>query len=366
MNGLALWRTLRRHYDWPLLLVTMAIAGLGLLNLYSATHGAPQRGMFQQQIIWMLAGFGLFLIFSIMDYRFWLRLAWIALAIGLIAIVGVHFFGVVVKGSRRWLGYGSVRLQPSEFIKIAVILALARFAHDAASSKLSGLGIGARAAAFFVTVCLIAWQPDLGTAGLVALICVSVALLVMRTLWPIFVAGAVGGLALIPLWRFLYPYQKRRILTFFDPSSDPSGAGWHAQQSIFAVGSGRIGGKGYLHGTQNQLKFLPEHWTDFPFSVWAEEWGFLGSVALLGLYLFLILWTINIASQARDRFGATICIGVAAMLFWHVLVNIFMVTGLAPVVGVTLPLISYGGSSVLTVFIGLGLVASVSIRRYAH
>ena len=127
-----------------------------------------------------------------------------------------------------------------------------------------------------------------------------------------------------------------------------------------------MGGKGYLHGTQNQLNFLPEHWSDFPFSVWAEEWGFAGSVALLGLYLFLILWIVNVASQARDRFGATICVGVAAMLFWHVFVNIAMVTGLAPVVGVTLPLISHGGSSLLTFFIGLGLVASVSMRRWSH
>jgi rod shape determining protein RodA len=365
VNGLALWRTLRRHFDWPLLLVTFAIAGIGVVNMFSATHGA-QRNMFQQQIVWILAGFGLFLVFSVIDYRFWLRLAWIALFIGLLAVVGVHFFGVVVKGSRRWLGYGAVRLQPSEFIKIAVILALARFAHDAATNKLSGLGIVTRMGAFVTTVCLIAWQPDLGTAGLVALVCVSVALLVMRQLWPILVAGAVAILAIIPLWQFLYPYQKRRILTFLDPSKDPSGAGWHAQQSICAVGSGRIAGKGYLHGTQNNLKFLPEHWTDFPFSVWAEEWGFLGSICLLGLYLFLIIWIVNIASQARDRFGATICIGVAAMLFWHVLVNIGMATGLAPVVGVTLPLVSYGGSSVLTIFIGLGLVASVSIRRYAH
>jgi rod shape determining protein RodA len=168
------------------------------------------------------------------------------------------------------------------------------------------------------------------------------------------------------LWAYLHDYQKQRIWTFLDPSRDPSGAGWHARQSIFAVGSGRLSGKGFMDGTQNQLNFLPEQTTDFPFSVFAEEWGFVGSLVLLSLYVFLILWIINVASQARDRFGATLCLGVGAMLFWQVVVNIGMVTGLAPVVGVTLPLVSYGGSSVITVFLGLGLVASVSIRRYSH
>src|SRR5262249_37272096 len=253
------------------------------------------------------------------------------------------------------------------FVKIGVILALARFVHDREGDDLKLLGLATRFCAFVLTILMIAWQPDLGTEMLVALICLSVMLLAARRIWPI-VVGLVAAAAAVPfLWNYaLKDYQKKRILTFMDPSTDPSGAGWHARQSIFAIGSGRLGGKGYLHGTQNQLNFLPEHWTDFPFSVWAEEWGFAGSIVLLGLYLFLILWIVNIASQARDRFGATICVGVAALIFWHVLVNIAMVTGLAPVVGVTLPLVSHGGSSVLTMFIGLGLVQSVSTRRYQH
>jgi rod shape determining protein RodA len=367
MTGLALWRRLRSHVDWPLLLTTLCIAVIGLVNLYSATRAAPVGGMFESQVRMMAIGLVLFLLSTVLDYRWWLRFAWILLALGVIAVVGVHFVGNVVKGSRRWLGLGPIVIQPSEFIKLAVILALARYVHDRDSEEVPLLGLATRFAAFIVAVLMIAWQPDLGTAVLVALICVSVMLLTARRIWPIVAAMGVGAAAVPFLWSYaLHAYQRRRIMTFLDPSTDPSGAGWHARQSIFAIGSGRLAGKGFLHGTQNQLNFLPEHWSDFPFSVWAEEWGFLGSILLLGLYLFLILWIVNVASQARDRFGATLCLGVAAMFFWHVVVNIGMVTGLAPVVGVTLPLISHGGSSVLTLLIGLGLVASVSIRRYSY
>jgi rod shape determining protein RodA len=367
MNGLVLWRRLRSRIDWPLCVTVLAIATIGLVNLYSATRAAPVRGMFEGQTRIMIIGLLLFAAASIVDYRVWLRFAWGLLLIGTVAVVGVHFAGYVVKGSRRWINLGVISLQPSEFIKIAVILALARFVHDRDNDEVPFSGLALRASSFVLAVLMIAWQPDLGTASLVVLICLSVALLAARRLWPIFVGFGAVAAAFPFLWTYgLHAYQRRRILSFLDPTTDPSGAGWHSRQSIFAIGSGRIGGKGYLQGTQNQLNFLPEHWSDFPFSVWAEEWGFAGSLTLLGMYLFLILWIVNVATQARDRFGATLCLGVAAMVFWHVVVNIAMVTGLAPVVGVTLPLVSHGGSSVLTMMIGLGLVGSVSVRRYTH
>jgi rod shape determining protein RodA len=361
------WRRLTRFVDWPNLLLALAIATVGLVNLYSATRHVPQRDLFSQQVVWMLVGLVGFVLASIIDYRFWIRMAWIILGIGVAGVIAVHFGGVVVNGSRRWLDFGFLRIQPSEFVKLAVILALARFVHDrGGGEQLDWTAVGTRAAAIAVAIAFIAWQPDLGTATLVALMALSVAFMSARILWPL-LAGLAAGAAAIPLlWAYLHDYQKQRILTFLDPSRDPSGAGWHARQSIFAVGSGRLSGKGFMAGTQNQLNFLPEQWTDFPFSVFAEEWGFAGSVLLLTLYVFLILWIINVATQCRDRFGATLCLGVGAMLFWQVIVNIAMVTGLAPVVGVTLPLVSYGGSSVVTVFLGLGLVASVSIRRYMH
>jgi rod shape determining protein RodA len=213
---------------------------------------------------------------------------------------------------------------------------------------------------------MIAFQPDLGTAILLGLVVGSVCLLLVVKLWP-FAAGVGTAVAVLPLlWDHMRGYQKDRVLAFIDPAADPTGAGWHTQQSIVAVGSGRISGKGFLDATQNHFDYLPEHWTDFPFSVWAEEWGFIGSIALLAVFLFLILWTVNVALQSRDRFGTALCLGVAALLFWHVAVNIAMVVGLAPVVGVTLPFISYGGSSTITFFIGLGLVSSVSQRRTGY
>jgi len=199
---------------------------------------------------------------------------------------------------------------------------------------------------------------------LIFLLFLSVMLLIKLKLRSIITLVLTASLLLPLTWSYLLKdYQKQRIFTFLNPSSDPSGAGWHLRQSLFAIGSGQLLGKGYMKGTQNQLHFLPERWTDFPFAVWAEEWGFLGSAFLIGIYLFVILYTVHIASQARDRFGAVLCVGVASLFFWHTVINIGMVTGLMPVVGVTLPLMSYGGSSVITMLAAAGLVMNVSIRR---
>jgi len=213
-------------------------------------------------------------------------------------------------------------------------------------------------------VLLILRQPDLGTAMLIFLLFLSVMMLIKLKLRSVITLLLTTVLALPLTWSYLLKdYQKQRIFTFLSPGTDPSGAGWHLRQSLFATGSGQLIGKGYMKGTQNQLHFLPERWTDFPFAVWAEEWGFLGSAALIGIYFFVILWSVRLAGQARDRFGAVMCVGVAALYFWHTVINIGMVTGLMPVVGVTLPLMSYGGSSVLTMMMAAGLVMNVSIRK---
>jgi rod shape determining protein RodA len=192
---------------------------------------------------------------------------------------------------------------------------------------------------FFLPVVLIAMQPDLGTAVLLTLIVLTVGFLSMPSVWPMVYTTAAGLLAIPVLWEKLHEYQKNRILAFVDCNVAPTKLCWHTQQSVYAVGSGKIWGKGFLGGTQNQFNFVPEHWTDFPFSVWAEEWGFVGSVFLLAIFGFLLLWCINVALSARDRIGAIVCLGVAAMTFWHVIVNVAMVLGIAPVVGVTLPFI---------------------------
>jgi len=244
-----------------------------------------------------------------------------------------------------------------------VILALAHLVHERDLIKLDTKQKLLRWGAVFVPVLLVAAQPDLGSATLIYLIILSVCYLCLSRLWPI-VAVTLTSLAALPLlWEVMEVYQRNRVLAFLDPS-DPTGDGWHTRQSIFAVGSGRILGKGFMEGTQSRFSWLPEQWTDFPFAVWGEEWGFVGALVLLALYSFLLFWIVNVALTARDRFGSVICVGVGAMVFWHVVVNICMVLGLAPVVGVTLPLVSYGGSSVLVFFLAFGLVSSVSLRRH--
>lgn len=358
-------RRFLRRFDWPLFGLVLLLVGIGLSNLYSATARTAHSGKFDSQLVWTSIGLGCFFLFAAIDYRSLHRLAWIGLAVILLTIGVVRVLSDPIKGSVRWLDLGGIHFQPSEIAKLVVILALARLLHDRGREE---LGPGELVAGLFglaATVLLVASQPDLGTSILLASIIGSVAALLAVRLWPLVAAAAVG-LALTPLlWEHMENYQRSRVLAFLDPSADPTGAGWHTQQSIFAVGSGRVTGKGFLNATQNQLNFLPEHWTDFPFSVWAEEWGFVGSIALLVVFAFLILWIVNAAMRAPDRFGTAICLGVGAMLFWHVIVNVAMVVGLAPVVGVTLPFISYGGSSAITFFVGLGLVASVSLRRQA-
>jgi rod shape determining protein RodA len=361
-------RKLRTQFDWPLFGAMIAIITIGLVNLWSATRVAP-HGLYSQQLVWFAAGFAVFVATAAVDYRAYERYAYAIYGVGLVLLIAVLLGGKVVKGSSRWLSIGPVGIQPSELAKIVIILALAKiFSGDPMDLALrpwtyvlGALGL------MGAPMLLVMKQPDLGTALILYLIGTTILVVVPLALHVKLVTIGVEVVAGAILFLFkLHGYQKKRLLTFIDPSLDPSGAGWHARQAIFAVGSGRWTGKGWLHGTQNQLQFLPEHWTDFPFAVWAEEWGFVGCMVLLGFYVFLILWALNLAAEARDRFAQVVCVGAAALLFWHVFFNIGMVAGVLPVVGVTLPLVSYGGSSLLTVFVALGLIMNVSVRRYAY
>ncbi|MBP6848281.1 MAG: rod shape-determining protein RodA [Kofleriaceae bacterium] len=364
--GMTRWRRFRAAVDWPLVATIVVIAALGLLNLYSAVNGTRHAGKFDQQLRWMFVGAIAFAAFTAIDYRSLLRVAWIGFGLALVALIIVDVAGSNAKGSERWISIGTLGGQPSELAKLAVILVLARLVSDGAGAKPSWATLAPKLLLLCVPVVLIAVQPDLGTATLLTLIMLSVGFLALRDLWPM-VYTLFGMFLAVPiLWESMHRYQKDRVLAFLDPSADSTGSGWHTLQSIFAVGSGKLLGKGFMSGTQNQFDFLPEHWTDFPFSVWAEEWGFVGSVVMLALFAFLIVWLLNIALRARDAAGAVLCVGVAAMTFWHVIVNVAMVLGMAPVVGVTLPFISYGGSSLLTFFIGMGLCGSVSLRRHGY
>jgi rod shape determining protein RodA len=366
--GVSRWRRFRAAVDWPLILTVIVLCAIGLLNLYSATRGTRHHAKFDTQVQWVIVGAIGFIVATAIDYRTLVRLAWGGLAAAILLLIVVKLLGEGAhgKGSYRWLNIFGMGIQPSELAKLMVILALARMFQDGELSRYTPRALGVRLAILAIPIGLIGTQPDLGTATLLTLICLTVGFLAMPSVWPMVHVTLAGLLAIPILWETMHDYQKNRILAFIDPSADPTGNGWHTRQSIFAAGSGKIFGKGYGEGTQNQFDFLPEHWTDFPYSVWAEEWGFVGSVFLVAVFGFLVIWILNVGLSARDRVGAVICVGVAAMTFWHVLVNIMMVLGLAPVVGVTLPFISYGGSSLVIFFCCMGLVANVSLRKHGY
>jgi rod shape determining protein RodA len=366
--GVTRWKRFRATLDWPLMLAMLALCAIALLNLYSATKGTRNEYRFDAQLKFMAAGAVGFVVLTLIDYRSLVRLAWLALLGTIVLLVSVQLLGdtAIAKGSARWFNVGAFRVQPSEPAKLAVILCLARMFQDAETIRMGTRELVLRIAALCIPVGLIALQPDLGTASLCTLIGFSVGFLALRNVWPMVWATIIGLLAIPILWESMHTYQKNRVLAFIDPSADPTGTGYHTRQSILAVGSGKFWGKGYGEGTQSTFSFLPEHLTDFPFSVWAEEWGFAGCLVAILLYGFLVIWLLNLASTARDRAGQVICLGAAAMTFWHVFVNIGMVLGMAPVVGVTLPFVSYGGSSILTFFLVMGVVSSVSLRRHGY
>ena len=358
------WRKLRFRFDWTLTFAMFAIIAVGLVNLWSAVHErSPQ--LFSKQVSLLGIGLCVFLGVATFDYRSISRWAYIFYGVGVTMLVAVLLFGRVVGGARRWFDMGPIHVQPSEGAQLLTVLALGKYLNDwPALEGRTFRHLAIPVAIVGAPVLLIARQPDLGTAFLVFLIFITVMLtarLKLKTL------GAILGLAVIsasPIWRYgLHEYQRKRVQALLDPRAAEA---WQARQALNAIGSGRFAGKGFLQATQIRIRRLPALWTDFPFAVWAEEWGFLGSLIVLASYLVLILWVLKIATEARDRFGATVCVGIAAMLFWHVAINIGMVIGILPVVGVTLPLISYGGSSVLTVMAALGLVMNVSIRRFSY
>lgn len=363
--GFAL-RAERRRFDqldWPLVVTMLFIVGVGLLNLYSAIHGTKHAAKFDQQLMFVAMGVMLFSVVAAIDYHLWIRLAWWGIGGVLLLLIIVALMGTrsEAKGSSRWLMVGGYGIQPSEFAKLAIIIALARVSEQLGNTTPQRYAYIALAMA---PVGLIAIQPDLGTASICALVATSIGLLVLRDIRPILLVW-LPLLIVAPFkWDSLHRYQQNRIMVFLDPSLDPHGIGWQLRQSKLGIGSGQVFGKGYLEGTQNRFDFLPEHWTDFPFAVWAEEWGFLGSAGLVLAFALLVYWCLSLAFRARDRAGAIICVGVAALVFWHAVINIAMVIGMAPVVGVTLPFISYGGSSLLTFFIALGLAASVGLRKH--
>jgi len=268
--GRSWWQRFSARFDWPLFGVILCVVGIGLMNLYSALTGTSHEVLFSRQVIWMSIGVFAYLVVTLIDYRVWLRFAWIGLAIAVFLVGLVDIIGVSVKGSQRWIPVLGVAVQPSELAKIAVIIAVARLVQDAENAEMRALEQVARVLALAVPVVLVLLQPDLGSASLIGLIILSVGFLTVHRLWLLVTGVSVGLIALPLFWDQMHQYQRDRVLAFLDPSADPTGVGWHTRQSVLAVGAGRLTGEGYMNGAQNQFKFLPEHWTDFPFSVFAE------------------------------------------------------------------------------------------------
>jgi len=361
-------RRLIQNFDWVLLLLLLVQAGISILNLYSATYPIREMGgseIFFKQIYWFLIGFAVLLLATTFNYFALERLAYpiYFFTIGLLALV--LFVGRVTSGSQRWLALGPISFQPSELAKIVIVLVLAKFFSERSDFKEYRLRDLWQPFMLTALPCfLILKEPDLGTALFLALISISM-VLIARVRWRslLLLAGSFGLSAPV-IWFGLKEYQQKRVLSFLSPEMDPLGAGYHINQSKIAIGSGQFWGKGFLKGTQTRLHFLPEQHTDFAFSVLAEEWGLVGSVVLLLMYLFMILWGLNIAKNSKDRFGSMIAVGIVSIIFWQVVINVGMVTGLLPVVGIPLVLFSYGGSSLITTMAAMGILMNISMRRF--
>jgi rod shape determining protein RodA len=363
-------RRLIKHFDWSLMVLIILIGMVGLGILYSALTAGNDTGvvhiLFKKQMIWMGMGFMIMIVILTIDFRDLDRINLFIYAFCVGLLISVVIFGQLGGGSRRWLLIGFVRIQPSELMKIALIISLA----SVYSTCVSKEGLNFRKLIKPIVLCVIPFvlivnQPDLGTGLLLLLIAGSITLFVKVEKKILYAVSGIC-LAAAPLfWSSLKTYQKSRILTFLNPDRDPLGAGYHIIQSKIAIGSGMLTGKGFLKGTQNALSFLPEHHTDFILSVLAEEWGLLGCSVLLFLYFIFLFWGLNIAYTCRNMFGSILAFGVTAMIFWQIFINIGMVMGLMPVVGVPLPLVSYGGSSVITNMVGFGILLNISMRKFS-
>lgn len=357
-------------FHWPLFLLMVAVSATGFLMLYSVAGGDLDQWARPQMQRFGMGVAGMFFI-AFIHIRFWRRIAPLAYVGSLILLVAVHFFGESGMGAQRWIDLGFMQLQPSEVMKVSLILALAMYYDWLAPDQVSRpLWVLAPLVITLVPVTLVMLQPDLGTAILLALGAGVVMFLAGVSLWYFAVALAAGGglVAVVMLsrgrnWQILKDYQYRRIETFIDPALDPLGSGYHITQSKIALGSGGLSGRGFMQGTQSRLNFLPEKHTDFIFTTLAEEFGFIGSISLLLVYTAIITFVTLSAISNRDRFAGLVTGGLGAVFFFFFTVNMAMVMGLVPVVGVPLPLVSYGGTAMLVLLGAFGLIQSAHIHR---
>ena len=349
--------------NWFLILLICALASVGFMMLYSAGNGSYSPWA-ERQMVRFGVGMFVMLAIALTDIRLFLKYAYLFYAGSLILLIAVEVAGTVGMGAQRWIDLKVFHLQPSELMKIALVLSLARYFHrlsldDVARPTYLVFPILLVAA----PVALVMRQPDLGTSLLLLMGSVAMFFLAGVRIWKFVLVGLIGLSAIPVAWSMLHAYQKNRIMTFLSPESDPLGAGYHILQSKIALGSGGLFGKGFMQGSQSHLNFLPEKQTDFIFTMMAEEFGMVGGLVLLGLYILIMIYGFAIGLRSRSHFGRLLALGLTSMLFLYVFINIAMVMGLIPVVGVPLPLISYGGTAMLTLMIGFGFLINVYVHR---
>jgi len=360
-------RRIFQNFDWTLFALVMSVCAIGIINIYStgfsiSDNQSPLYLKQQQRIV-----FGLFLmmITFLIDYRAINQAAYVIYAISIASLIVVAIFGHTANGAQRWISFGFVLFQPSELMKVSIIIALARYFDDHKSNEPYLLRELFVPFLMVIVPCmLILKQPDLGTALIIIIISASIVLFIGVN-WKSILIAVSSVLILLPIaWHLLKDYQKDRLLTFLSPESDPLGTGYHIIQSMIAIGSGGFLGKGFLKGSQTQLKFLPEQQTDFVFSVFAEEWGFIGGLVLMVMLISLIIWGFKIALHSKDLLGTILAFGITALIAWQVIINMGMVLGMLPVVGIPLPFLSYGGSAMVSLLAAIGLLMNVSVRRF--
>lgn len=353
-----LWRL-----NWLFVLVLLATASVGFAMLYSAANGSlePWAG---RQILRFSIGIGLMLLVAMTNLRIWLKYSYVLYLVALVLLGAVELGGTIGMGAQRWIDLGAVNLQPSELMKVALVLALARYFHGSNIEEIGRpLFLLPPMLMVAAPTMLVLRQPDLGTAVMLVIGSGAIFFVAGVRIWK-FAVLLVATLISAPIsWQFLREYQKQRVLTFLNPESDPLGSGYHIIQSKIALGSGGLFGKGFMQGSQSHLSFLPEKQTDFIFTMLAEEFGLIGGLVLLGLYILILAYGFSIANSSRNHFGRLVSMGVTTTFFLYVFINIAMVMGLIPVVGVPLPLVSYGGTAMMTLLFGFGLLLSVHINR---
>ncbi len=354
---------IKKIHKVPLSLVLLIslVSFFGFIQMYSAAKGNIYPWAAKQ-----MTHFAIFmpvmLFMATIELKFWYKFSYFFYYLALMLLILVHLLGHTAMGATRWIDLGIIRLQPSELMKIAMVFALARYFHDLHEKKIKFYHLFVPTLMLIIPASLIIKQPDLGTGMILLMMGVMIFFVAGVKRWVFITGSILLAVALPIIWQFLHDYQKKRILTFIDPERDPLGASYNIIQSKIAIGSGGFFGKGFMRGTQSQLQFLPEHQTDFVFTMLCEEWGMLGGIILLLIYAWIIFYCYLIGLNSKSKFGGLLAIGITSMFFLHVFINMGMVMGILPAVGVPLPLLSYGGTIMMTILLGFGLILSVHIH----